>query len=60
MGAFLYAISPDVWHAAHVGYEGDLTIAQAKSNARARNALIEALSKEVFARIDGIDLVHEI
>jgi hypothetical protein len=36
-----------------------LTLEQQKWNAKARNAIIEGISEGVFARIDNIDLAHD-
>ena len=41
------------------GYTGALTPEQQKWNAKARNAIIECISEDVFARIDNIDLAHD-
>ena len=60
MGAYLDAIAPEVWHATKVGFTGELTSDNVKWNAKARNALIEAISDDVFARVDGIDTAHGI
>jgi hypothetical protein len=43
MGAYLDALGPDVWNATKIGYIGALTPEQQKWNAKARNAIIEAL-----------------
>jgi hypothetical protein len=59
MGAYLDALSPDVWNATKTGYTGALTSEQQKWNAKARNALIEGISEDIFARIDNIDLAHD-
>jgi hypothetical protein len=37
MGAYLDALSPDVWNATKIGYTGALTPEQQKWNAKARN-----------------------
>jgi hypothetical protein len=59
MGAYLDALGPDVWNATKTGYTGALTPEQQKWNAKARNAIIEGISEAVFARIDNIDLAHD-
>jgi hypothetical protein len=59
MGAYLDALGPDVWNATKTGYTGALTPEQQKWNAKARNAIIECISEDVFARIDNIDLAHD-
>jgi hypothetical protein len=59
MGAYLDALSLDVWNATKTGYTGALTPEQQKWNAKARNALIEGISEDIFARIDNIDLAHD-
>jgi hypothetical protein len=38
---------------------GALTPKQQKWNAKARNAIIEGISEDIFARIDNIDLAHD-
>jgi hypothetical protein len=58
MGAYLDALCPDVWNANKTDYTGALTPEQQKWNAKARNAIIEDISENVFARIDNIDLTH--
>jgi hypothetical protein len=59
MGAYLDALGPDVWNATKTGYTMALTSEQQKWNAKARNAIIEDISEDVFARIDNIDLAHD-
>jgi hypothetical protein len=59
MGAYLDALCPDVWNATKTGYTGALTPEQQKWNAKARNAIIEGISEDIFARIDNIDLAHD-
>jgi hypothetical protein len=59
MGAYLDALGRDVWNAIKTGYTGSLTLEQQKWNAKARNAIIEDISEDVFARIDNIDLAHD-
>jgi hypothetical protein len=53
------ALSPDVWNATKTGYTGALTPEQQKWNAKARNAIIEGISEDIFTRIDNIDLTHD-
>ena len=60
MGAYLDAIASEVWHAIKVGFSGDFTTDQLKWNAKTRNALIESISEDVFARVDGIDTAQSI
>jgi hypothetical protein len=59
MDAYLDALGPDVWNATKTGYTGALTPEQQKWNAKARNAIIEVISEDVFTRIDNIDLAHD-
>jgi hypothetical protein len=59
MGAYLDALGPDVWIATKTGYTGALTPEQQKWNAKARNAIIEGISENIFARIDSINLAHD-
>jgi hypothetical protein len=59
MGAYLDALGPDVWYATKTGYTSALTPEQQKWNAKARNVIIEGISEDVFARIDNIDLAHD-
>jgi hypothetical protein len=59
MGAYLDALGQDVWNATKTGYTGSLTLEQQKWNAKARNAIIEGISEDAFARIDNIDLAHD-
>jgi len=60
MGAYLDVIAPEVWMATKTGFTGDLTSEQQKWNAKTRNAIFEAISEEVFARVNGIDLACDI
>jgi hypothetical protein len=59
MGAYLDALGLDVWNATKIGYIRDLTPEQQKWNAKARNVIIEGISEDVFARINNIDLAHD-
>jgi hypothetical protein len=59
MGAYLYALSLDVWIVTKTDYTRALTPEQQKWNARARNVIIEGISEDIFARIDNIDLAHD-
>jgi hypothetical protein len=59
MGAYLDALRPDVWIATKIGYTGTLIPKQQKWNAKARNAIIEGISEDIFAMIDNIDLSHD-
>jgi hypothetical protein len=60
MGAYLDALSPNVWNATKTGYTEALTPEQQKWNAKARNAIIEDINEDIFAMIDNIDLAHDI
>ena len=60
MAAYLDAIAPEVWMATKTGFTGTPTPEQLKWNAKARNAIFEAISEEVFARVNGMDLASEI
>jgi hypothetical protein len=60
MGAYLDALGPDVWNATKTGYTGALTPEKQKWNVKARNVIIEGISDDVFARINNIDLTHDI
>ena len=60
MGAYLDAISPEVWMATKTGFTDDLTPEQHRWNAKARNVIFEAISEEVFARVNGMDLASDI
>jgi hypothetical protein len=59
VGAYLDVLGPDVWNATKIGYTGALTPEQQKWNTKAKNAIIEGISEDVFARIDNIDLAHD-
>jgi hypothetical protein len=48
-----------VWNATKTGYTRALTPEQQKWNAKARNEIIEGISEDIFARIDNIDLAHD-
>src|SRR4026207_832630 len=60
MTAYLDAIAPEVWLATKTGFTGTPTSEQLKWNAKARNAIFEVISEEVFARVNGMDLASEI
>jgi hypothetical protein len=60
MGAYIDVLGPDVWNATKTGYTGALTPEKQKWNAKDRNAIIEGISEDVFARIDNIDLARDI
>ena len=51
MAAYLDAIAPEVWLATKTGFTGTPTTEQLKWNAKARNAIFEAISEEVFDRV---------
>jgi hypothetical protein len=55
MATYLNAIAPEVWLAIENGFIGDLTTDQVKWN-----AIFEAISEEVFARVNGINLACDI
>jgi hypothetical protein len=57
MSAYLDALSPD---ATKTSYIGALTPEQQKWNAKARSVIIEGISEDIFARINNIDLAHDI
>jgi hypothetical protein len=59
MSAYLDVLGPDMWNAIKTGYTEALTPEQQKWNAKARNAIIECISEDVFARIDNMDLAHD-
>jgi hypothetical protein len=48
-----------VWIVTKTDYTGALTPEQQKWNAKARNTIIEDISEDIFARIDNIDLTHD-
>ena len=54
MAAYLDAIAPEVWLATKTGFTETPTPEQLKWNAKARNAIFEAISKEVFATVNGM------
>ena len=56
MATYLDAIAPEVWLATKTRFTGTPTSEQLKW-AKARNAIFEAISEEVFARVNGMDLV---
>jgi len=62
MSAYLEAISSEVWKVTKDGYASDdnPTIAEIKANSRARSKLFEAISEEVFDRVQGLETAHEI
>ena len=60
MATYLDVIAPEVWLATKTGFTGTPTSEQLKWNAKARNAIFEAISEEVFARINDMDLASDI
>ena len=60
MAAYLDAIAPEVWLATKTGFTGTPTSEQLKWNAKARNVIFEAISEEVFARVNDMDLISDI
>ena len=62
MSAYLEAISSEVWKVTKDGFanDNDITDAEKKANSRARSKIFEAISEEVFDRVQGIDTTHEI
>src|SRR6185503_163017 len=58
--AYLDAIAPEVWLATKTGFTRTPTTEQLKWNAKARNAIFEAISEEVFARVNDMDLASDI
>src|SRR4029078_11324434 len=60
MAAYLDAIDPEVWLATKTGLTGTPTSEQLKWNAKARNSIFEAISEEVFARVNVMDLACDI
>jgi hypothetical protein len=59
MSAYLDALGPYIWNATNTSYIGALTPEQQKWNAKAKNVIIEGISEDVFARIDNIDIAHD-
>ncbi|WVZ98807.1 hypothetical protein U9M48_044188 [Paspalum notatum var. saurae] len=51
--AYLESIAPEVWEATEHGFVAPHTNDQIKWNARARNAIFESISQEVFARVSS-------
>ena len=49
-----------MWSATKTRFTGIPTSEQLKLNAKARNAIFEAISEEVFARVNGMDLASDI
>ena len=61
MRAYLEAIAPEVWEATHAGYGDHNYIGdQIKWDAKARNAIYECISQDVFARIASKEKACEI
>ena len=56
MAAYLDAIAPKVWLATKTGFTENPTPEQLKWNTKARNVIFEAISEEVFARVNVMDL----
>ena len=60
MAVYLDAIGPEVWLATKTGFTRTPTSEQLKWNGKARNAIFEAISEEVFARVNSMDLASDI
>lgn len=60
MRAYLESIAPEVCEAAELGFPGPYTNDQVKWNARARNAIFESISQEVFSRVSSKERSNEI
>ena len=60
MSSYLEAISPECWQAASVGFDLPLDGDEAKWNARAKNAIFEGISEEVFSRIRSKEYASDI
>lgn len=61
MRAYLEAIAPEVWEATHAGFGNlDYVGDQLKWDAKARNAIYECISQDVFARIASKEKACEI
>ena len=62
MSAYLEAISPEVWKVTKDGYASSVAITdvERKANSCARSKLFEAIFEEVFDRVQGLDMAHEI
>ena len=55
-------LCPEVWKVTKDGFASttEVTDVEKKANSRARSRLFEAISEEVFDRVQGLDTVHEI
>ena len=51
MASYLEAISPECWQATSVGFEQPFTEQEVRWNAKAKNAIFEGISEEVFSRV---------
>src|SRR3712207_2137591 len=65
MQAYLEALDPLAWEVVSTGVSlrtpiGTLDVNLAKANAKAKNALFEAITKEVFARVKSAGTAHEV
>ena len=60
MQSYIESISIDAWIATSVGFEKPYDEFQAKWNARAKNAIFEAISPQVFARVRSKETAYDI
>ena len=62
MSAYLEDISSKVWKVTKDDFANanEIIDAEKKANSRARSKLFEAISEDVFDRVQGLDSAHEI
>lgn len=60
MASYLEAISPECWQATSVGFEQPFTEQEVRWNAKAKNAIFEGISEEVFSRVRSKEFAHDI
>ena len=60
MAGYLEALNTIAWEVTENAVVGEWSEDQLKWNARAKNTLFDAISEEIFARVNGIDLACDI
>ena len=60
MAGYLEAINPLAWEVTNKAVAGVMYEDHTKWNARAKNALFDAISEEIFARVHSKKTAHEV
>jgi len=60
MASYLESLNPLAWEVTDKAVAGVMNDDQTKYNARAKNALFDAISEEIFARVHSKKTAHEV